>query len=330
MTRRRKIVLLSFGAVALAVAILVLAYQYFSPHDPVIGELRFSDHLLRAYTPFSWNRQNRPPNATEFKQHQTNLSLRASSRLSFSKAGPEVLPLITNWLATDTPSWKSNLQVRLQARGYDFPRLTSNRRSIAWQFLAENPMEIGSDALPLFAMAVTNGSPRDAFYASQAIARLFRNIDHIDVETALRILLPLYHSMQTVTGGKSFGFEPMATPQSMLAMSIDRCIRDLDPQSLYRPLLVLELGPVPERVGAAMNLADFPRFPERAIPLLITNLNSTNRAVQQNCARTLGKFRSQARPALPALTNLLHHPRDFVRLAASNAITSITQPDPPR
>jgi hypothetical protein len=107
-------------------------------------------------------------------------------------------------------------------------------------------------------------------------------------------------------------------------MSLDGCIRQLDPQYLYRPLLVLELGPGPERVGAAMNLADFPRFPERAIPLLITNLNSTNRAVQQNCALALGKFGAQARPALPALTNLLNHPKDFVRGAASNAITSIT------
>jgi hypothetical protein len=328
MTRRRKIVLLSIGALGLAAAIFAVVYQYFSPHDPVIGELRFSDHLLRAYTPFPWNRQNRPPNATEFKQHQTNLSLRASSRRALSKAGPEVLPLITNWLATDTPSWKSNLQVGLQARGYDFPRLTANRRSIAWQFLAENPMEIGSDALPLFAIAVTNGSPRDAFYASQAISRLFGNIDHLDVEASLRILLPLYQNLQTVTGGKSFGFEPMATPQSFLAMSIERCIQQLDPQYLYRPLLVLELGPTPERVGAAMNLADFPRFPGRAIPLLITNLNSTNRAVQENCARALGKFGPQARPALPALTNLLTHPRDFVRLAASNAITSITQSTP--
>jgi hypothetical protein len=89
MTRRRKIVLLSFGAFALAAATLFLIYRYSLPFDPVIGELRFSDHLLRAYTPFPWNRQNRPPNATEFKQHQTNLSLRASSRRALRKAGPK-------------------------------------------------------------------------------------------------------------------------------------------------------------------------------------------------------------------------------------------------
>ena len=330
MTRRRKIVLLSIGALGLAAALLVLIYRFSLPPDPVIGELHFSEHLFRAYTrpPSPWTRQKRTPTQAELAQHRSNMVSRSSSHHALRNVGPEVLPLITNWLATDTPSWKSNLQARLESHGYEFPRLTANRRSIAWQFLARYPMEIGPSALPLFAIVVTNGSPADAFYAAQAISRMFQKIDHVDVESSLRILIPLYHNLQTVTRGQTLGFEPMATPKSMLAASIERSIQQLDPQYLYRPLLILELGPVPERVGAAMNLADFPRFPERAIPLLIANLNSTNRAVQQNSALALGKYGDRARPALPALTNLLHHPRDFVRLAASNAITSITQPNP--
>ena len=329
MTRRRKIVLLSIGAVSLAAAILVLIHRYSLPPDPVLGELHFSEHLLRAYTFPSkhWIRQNRTPTAAELAQHHTNMALRASSRRALRNVGPEGLPLITNWLATTTPPWKSNLQVRLQARGYDFPRLTENRRSIAWKFLAEHPMEIGPGALPLFAMVVTNGSPNDVFFAGQAISRLFQNVDHVDVEAALRILIPLYQNLKSITPA---GAHPFGTRESILAMGISGCIEKLDPQSLYRPLLFLELGPAPERIDAALNLAYFPRFPERAIPLLISNLDSTNRAVQENCARALGKFGHQARPALPALTNLLNHPRALIRAAATNAITSITQPDPSR
>ena len=326
MTRRRKIVLLSIGALGLAAATFVFIYRFSLPPDPVIGELHFSEHHLRVYTtpPQPWTIQKRPPTQSELAQHRSNMVSRSSSHHALRNVGPEVLPLITNWLATDTPSWKSNLQVRLKAHGFDWPRLTANRRSIAWQFLARYPMEIGPDALPLFAMAVTNGSPQDAFYASQAVARLFNTTNRVDVEAGLRVLLPLYHKLQSMLGPKS----PFATTESFLAMKIDACIDKLDPQSLYRPLLNLELGPAPARVDAALNLAYFPRFSERAIPLLISNLNSTNRSVQEYCARALGKFGHQARPALPALTNLLDHPRDFVRLAASNAITSITQPNP--
>jgi hypothetical protein len=326
MTRRRKIVLLSIGAVSLAAAILLLIHRSSLPPDPVIGELHFSEHLLRVYTtpPRPWTVQKRAPTQAEQARYRSNMVTRSSSHHALRNVGPEVLPLITNWLATGTPSWKSNLQVRLESRGYDFPRLTANRRSIAWQFLARYPMEIGPDALPLFAMVVTNGSPQDAFYASQAVARLFNTLDQVDVEAGLRVLLPLYHDLQSMPGR----YSPLATTESFLAMKISACIEKLDPQSLYRPLLNLELGPAPARVDAALNLAYFPRFPERAIPLLTSNLNSTNHSVQEYCARALGKYGPQARPALPALTNLLTHPPDFVRRAASNAITSITQPNP--
>jgi len=327
MTRRRKIVLLSIGALGLAAALLVLCYRFSLPPDPVIGELHFSEHLFRVYTrpPMPWTRQKRAPTQAELAQFRSNTVSRSSSHHALRNVGPEVLPLISSWLATDPPAWKSNLQVRLQARGYEFPRLTANRRSIAWQFLAQHPVEIGPGTLPFFATVVSKGSQQDLFYASQAMSRLVLNTDRVDVEPTLRVLLPLYYKSQTLSPA---GGNPFADRESIAAMSLYRCIEQLDPQHLYRPLLILELGPTPDRVGASMNLADFPRFPERAIPLLMTNLGSTNRAVQQNCARALGKFGHQARPALPALTNLLTHPRAFVRLAASNAITSITQPSP--
>jgi hypothetical protein len=64
MTRRRKIVLLSIGALGLGAAILVLIYRYSLPPDPVIGELHFPN-IFSACTPvlrcLGPDRSARPP-----------------------------------------------------------------------------------------------------------------------------------------------------------------------------------------------------------------------------------------------------------------------------
>ena len=49
-------------------------------------------------------------------------------------------------------------------------------------------------------------------------------------------------------------------------------------------------------------------------------------ARQENCAIALGKYGENASSALPALTNLLAHPRARIRTAASNAIVGISKP----
>ena len=97
----------------------------------------------------------------------------------------------------------------------------------------------------------------------------------------------------------------------------------IDPDWRHRHLLTLELGPEADRVGAAWALSNTPTEPEKAIPLLMANLSSTNRALIENCAIALGKYGPPAEPALPLLTNLFTHRKLAIRMAASNAISQI-------
>jgi hypothetical protein len=259
--------------------------------------------------------------AKEMALLQTNALQRGTSQMALRDAGPEVLPLITNWLTAERPTWKSNLQVRLAAKGYYFPRITEDRRLIAWKFLAHSGIEVSSDLLPFFATLTknaTNVHRTELPYAGMVLGRMFRNATNVNVEVALGALMPLkYQLWGTVPG-------PLLNGPSYLQQSVERYIDYVDPGRIYRPLCVLELGPEAERVGAAMELADYPRLAERAVPLLTANLGSTNRTVQENCAKALGRYGGKARMALPALTNLLEHPRERVRLAASNAIVEIS------
>lgn len=221
-----------------------------------------------------------------------------------------------HWLSSQPPPWTSNLQLRLAPY---FPKINANRRQIALSFLANNRLDSGSELFPFVARALTNSNSTERLIAAAAMARIARTTNNIDADAALRALLPLSYELNdsspviAATGVRLYN----------LNYEIDRAIEEIDPQRIFHPLLVLELGPLPNRVGAARELAELPRMPERAVPLLIANLSSTNRSVQEACAIALAKYEAQALPALPTLSNLLSHPRPRIRAAASNALSVI-------
>ena len=269
---------------------------------------------------FPRGRPGRPPTSQELEEFRRSQLLRQASFNALTNVGPEALPLLRHWITAQSPSWTSNLQVRLTSY---FPRLTANRRNIALSFLGQFSVERSEELFPLIANAISNKNTLDQRIASAALVRIAGSGKNIDVDTPLRALLPISYSMK----GEHFHVSGGGFYFSNVKYDVDRAIEAIDPHRVYHPLIVLELGPLPNRVGAARELTDFPRMPERAVPLLIANLSSTNRSVQEQCAIALGNYESKAKPALPALSNLLSHPRERLRVAASNAISRINATD---
>lgn len=313
------------------------------PPDPSYSGIPLSTHLYRIYAPRQFTTMNLPLKPQEVAKLQALEKLRADSRLALGLTqpivpgyvlsgapppivGPETLPLITNWLASTPPSaWRLKLGTHLQ-RFIDRPDLTANRRLIALSFLAEFPLPIEDPKLTLFAPIFAGTNSVEKGMALATVSRLVNRGMKWDTDAALRMLFPLssFSGASNHSVGPRFSgiyFFP-GNPRD----SADLIIRSIDPHRDLIPLYILEMGEVPARVGAAMELAEKPRHPERAIPLLITNLASTNRSVIENCVLALGAYGPQARAALPTLTNLLQHPRERIRLATSNTIAAIQRP----
>jgi hypothetical protein len=259
------------------------------------------------------------PNANAIAAWKAYGQKRSAARTALNSVRPgrEALPLITNWLATEPLPWKMKLGQRLRAYNADHLNLSVDRRALAWDFLSEFPIGAGNELLPYVRAATNSTNQLHVIQAVVAFVRNLRSAKNVDVEEAMRFLMPLKYQL-----GSSQGFGPYYRFSSW-SHELEGAIESLDPQRLLRPMYVLEFGPIPERVGAAMELTSLPRMPERAVPLLIANLLSTNRSVQEQCANALSKYGAAARDALPSLTNLLTHPRARLRLAASNAIVAI-------
>ena len=318
--RRKRIVVLS--VFLFATALLSFAYFYRRYPDPVYAGLPFSEHLYRMYdrrNVFPVRRAGRPPTSQELEQFHRYQLERQASYHALTNVGTEALPLLRHWLTAQPPGWTSNLQIRLSPY---FPRIAANRRKIALTFLGQFSVEGSGQLFPLIVTVVSNKNAVDQRLAAAALARIALTGKNIDVDTALRALLPISYGMKDEFETRALGYYIWN-----VKYDVDRAIERIDPQRVYHPLIVLELGPLPNRVGAARELEAFPRMPERAVPLLIANLSSTNRSVQEHCAITLGSYREQAKPALPALSNLLSHPRERLRVAASNAISNINATD---
>jgi hypothetical protein len=320
-TRRSKR-LLATGVFALLVAISAFFYLLWPRYpDPVYDGIALSEHLYRQYSKPIFSLLARPMTAQARVEQQKEFRFRELSYKALQKAGPEALPLLTNWLATAPSPWRTNLHARLRASGYDFPRITADRRSIALTFLTRSPFDPKIDLTPILVPMLINLNEPDLLMAAQLISRTTQRVNNIDVTVALRALLPVSYRYEAVEA-KQLGFS------SYNKFQIDLAVGKLDPDRLYRPLVVLELGPIPNRVGAARELAENPRLADRAILLLIANLTSTNRSVQEHCALALAAYGTQANLALPALSNLLTSSRERVRLAGSNAIASIKAAKP--
>jgi hypothetical protein len=318
-TRRSKR-LLATGVFALLAALIAFIFLLWPRYpDPVYDGVALSEHLYRLYSKPVFSLLARPRTAQARAEQQKEFRLRELSYEALKKAGPEAIPLLTNWLSTSQSAWQTNLHARLLRSGYHFPRITGDRRSIALSLLVHTQLDPQLDFAPMLVPILSNLNESDLLKAAQLISRTGPRTNEMDATPALRALLPVSYKYEAAEARHTEYFFSSSTK-----IEIDRAIESLDPKRKFHPLIVLELGPLPNRVGAARELAENPRLADRAIPLLIANLTSTNRSVQEHCALALARYRAQATPALPALSNLLTSSRERVRLAASNAISSIT------
>ena len=333
-----------------ALAIWTIARLPRPPANPLYNGTPLSRHLYNLYNIYAPYPSRRGPpgplTAQEIAKLRAEFSVLEKKRTDSSKAlgdraprvvsspaqraqiivGPEALPLLTNWMATAPPTgWRLALGRRL-SRFVDLPSLTRDHRMLAWSFLSEFPVLIDDPDLVIFFPGLTNSEPRIRDVAALALGRQIRAGMKVEKDKIIRHLFPVsaYHmaSDQSMEYQRSFSYSGSLPSEQQIRSIIDA----LDPARDLIPLFTLEFGHIHARVGAAMELTDKPRYPARAIPLLITNLTSTNRSVQERCAQALAAYGPEARSALPSLTNLLQHPRERVRLAASNAIVSIDAP----
>jgi len=296
--------------------------------DPIYAGAPLSSHLYTLYAPMPMIRPTpgKPPSAKVTAKWKADAKKRASAReaLWFVKPGREALPLVTNWLASEPVSWKVKVGEWLRQYDADYLQWSADRKMMALQFLTEFPLGAIDELLPMAARELAN---TNRSYAMLYVGALTRNVaaaENIDADETLRVLMPLKYNASVLAGGVGNSGSIRIPFYSFGSnYEIDRAIERVDPDRKHVPLYMLEFAPLPDRVGAAMELAASPRLPERAVPLLVANLAVTNRSVQENCAVALGKFGGNARSALPALTNLLEHPRERVRTAASNAVVAI-------
>lgn len=308
-----------------------------APADPLYAGATLSSHLYTIYGPrpkvgpitpevLARLKANATRRTTSRKQLDALLSPVHTTRGPV-RVGAEAIPFITNWAATPPlTGWRLDAAERL-ARF--LPNLTAHKQRIAWEFLHDFPIAIVDPELTFFSTGLTNSDPWVQRWAAAALRRHLDSGMAWDTDDLLRVLFPLssYATDPDVPAEKHYPYAGAVgiPPAEQLRSIID----SRDPGRDLIPLYTLELGIMSARSGAAEELARNPRHPQRAVPLLTTNLGSTNRAVIERCANALGAYGVDALPALPALQRLLEHPRERIRHAASNAIASITRSHSP-
>jgi hypothetical protein len=311
------------GKVLLAVTVLMCALGglWVAKHrvpEPIYGGLPFSEHLYRIYWPTGT--LYLAPAAFAMSPDQR------ASREALARAGRETLPLITNWIASEPGPWKPALARKLQRLSFHVPSLSADHRKTAFFFLGDFP--VTNSAQELFPLLIsilrTNRDPWEASQVSRALERSVAPGLRDEPESALRIFLPLFETLKENDYDTVARYNPGGSP----ADSLRRIIDGLDPKRDLRPLLTLEFGPEAARVGAARELQERPRQPQRAVALLVRNLESTNGSVQQQCALALPSYGADAARALPALSNLLASRKPRVRAAAEKAIAALSRPAP--
>jgi hypothetical protein len=333
MARWKKMVLALGVILILGGAVLFAYLRWQAVPDPTYAGVPLSVLMHRIYGPRPIVTAATLSNSITVWQKYNAERNTAIEALNSVKPGREALPLITNWLTTPPLSWKQKLGERLLKHNADYLNLSADRRRMALSFLSAYPIDAAPELLPCFAITAQSTNRADIVLTIAALTRLCQSGTNIDIDAALKILMPLKYSEQPEARSSLRSSQGTMDYYHLLSVStvysphnLQRSIDSVDPARAFVPLYVLELAPEAERVGAAMELAAHPRMPERAVPLLIANLGSTNRSVQENCAIALGKYGDNARSALPALTNLLAHPRARIRTAASNAIVGISKP----
>lgn len=339
--KRPRLILLALAASAFS--LWLLSFVNLGPPDPVYGGVALSDHLYTIYTPpriagLATDPVVRAKYIADDKKRAASREVLGVRQSLWAqpwegmlkpdvplRVGPEAIPLLTNWLAAPPPpAWRVAVSDRI-SRFANIPQLAADRRLIAWKFLAEYPLTLDDPRLAIFISGLTDTNRVIRVSAIMALRRGIGQMS-LDKDETFRALYPLSSLHQSAqppnenaprTTYSGYWFAPVADQLR------DLLVR-LDPARELLPLYTLEMGQIPARVGAAEELAQRPRLPERAVPLLVANLGSSNRSVIERCAVALAGYGPEAAPAVPRLQELLDHPRERVRVAASNSLAAIT------
>jgi hypothetical protein len=288
-----------------------LVYLWFTaPPDPIYEGVRLSEHLVRLYAPVRYT--GRGFNRVEFATYQEQLRAASESRIALRSMGAEAIPLLSDWLTTETPAWKRVTLAIQKKFKLTVPRISADRASMALHALSEFPLRD-----PQFLSLLSAQLSRYDFIVSRAAASAFlRQLEMINLSISERevIATRLFKAMAANEKNTNRIFNT-----DLLSRCIERCVLD---QSLQN-LLALEHGPNAFKLAAVTYFIDHPDHSKRVIPRLINNLASTNVTLVEYSARALSGYSGEAQPALASLTKIAAHPRPRVANAASNAIIAI-------
>ena len=228
----------------------------------------------------------------------------SSSRLSIQQLGPECIPLLQYWLSNEPrylPPIVTNLARKLGfslAPEYDLRELAC--------FAALEIPESSSPLTPQLLALCTNASFRNKSLALRTLKTIHLKPPH-DRPWVITALLRMKAETVQRSG--------LSTRQ---VREIEECMYSWDP---LQPLTEnSEYG----QMSFLASLSESQKYPHRVLPILFKSFTSTNPAVLENRAQALGNYGALAADALPQLSNLMNHPKSYVRRAASNAIQTIT------
>jgi hypothetical protein len=262
--------------------------------------------------------------------------------------GGRAIPLLTMWYESDE-RWRGKLrQLALQPGSrwqwlLQWPWAATDCRAIAYRALLRQVPQQAASLLPtlrrqvlegqmpraeeaaLLLAAILNAAPIEAELFQQnreLVAFYTADLTNRLGETAIVVVASVMrHGPLEETERLIRHFWPYRTNRLTNARF---AISKLDLDGFMQNLLLLENGNPRERPSAALFFEARPSAPERVVPLLVTNLirgGSVN--LLQSVCDALAAYGTNARPALTQLTNLLAHPKEAVRLAASNAVTGL-------
>jgi HEAT repeat protein len=112
-----------------------------------------------------------------------------------------------------------------------------------------------------------------------------------------------------------------ASPEVRSAASF--ALNAVDPEDLSARLFLVQHAPLSRRLTECWVLGRTASAPERAVPVLVECLGDAEAQVREAAAQTLGKYGTNAKPAIPALEGLFDDPKKYVRIAATNALQEI-------
>lgn len=303
---------------------VVMLTKYHVP-DPSYRGKRLSTILL-AVNPSGFSRYSRQRIVYGGAGPDVELAREALDGL-----GPKAVPLVQHWLHSEQPNWMVRLATKYPKSRWIPQTWRVDLREKALLAAMLSPT-VGRGVFEDVFICLTN-TPLSAL-AQGAIAEIvetnpgiFARSAQIEREGFVRQILVMQRELIQPTGYyvRPAGASPRRNT-SIDLMSLQHVLDVLDAHYSIRSLVILERGEEPAKVGAAKRVIEDPVMARRALPLLIKNLQSSNRSVIEACANSLATYGPAASNALPYLSNYLSHPKAYVSGAASNAIARITAP----